>query len=49
MLSDAILVETNHYMNWRVYSQLAIETVGGTAHNLVKILEDTNDGNAAWK
>ena len=36
-------------MNRVVYLQLSVETVVVTAHNMIKIFEDTNNGNAAWK
>ena len=36
-------------MNWIVYSQLSVATVGGTAHHLVKIFEDTKNWNVVWK
>ena len=35
-------------MNRVVYSQLAVATVDGTAHHLVKQFEHIKDGNAAW-
>ena len=49
MLSDAIFAEKNQQTNHIVYPQLAMKTVGGTAHHLVKRFEDTKDGNAAWE
>ena len=36
-------------MNWIVYLQLAVATVGGKSHHIVKIFKDTKNGNAAWK
>ena len=49
MLSDTLLGEKNQQMNRIVYSQLAMETVGGIAHHLVKIFEDRKDENEDWK
>ena len=46
MLSYHIFAENNQHMNRVVCSQLAVETIRRTARCLVKIFEDTNNGNA---
>ena len=48
-LSDALFLEKNQHINHIIYSQLAVATVGGTAHHMVKISEDKKYGNAVWK
>ena len=35
-------------MNRVIYSQLEVETVGGTAHHLIKQHEDDMNGYGAW-
>ena len=49
VLPDALFEENKQYMNRIFYSQLAVATVGGTAHHLVKIFEDTKNWNVVWK
>ena len=49
MLIDGTYDDQNTQINWLVYSQVALETVGGTAHHLVKQHKDNNNGFAAWK
>ena len=36
LLTDATYAARNTQMNWVVYSHLAVETIGGTAHHLIK-------------
>ena len=38
MLADTLLAENNQHMNRVVYSELAVATVVGTYHRLVKSL-----------
>ena len=47
VLTDATDAGQNTQMNRVVYSQLAVATVGGTAHRLVKQHEDDNNGYGA--
>ena len=35
-------------MNKIIHSQLAAETIDGTAHHIVAQMSDTKDGHAAW-
>ena len=49
ILTDLTFSEQNPKMNAIVYSQLAVATVDGNAHHLVKQHEDTRDGYAAWQ
>jgi hypothetical protein len=49
ILSDLTFSEQNPKMNAIVYSQLAVATVDGNAHHLVKQHEDSRDGYAAWQ
>ena len=48
ILTDLTFSEQNPKMNAIVYSQLAVATVDGNAHHLVKQHEDKRDGYAAW-
>ncbi len=49
ILSDAKFSEQNPKMNAIVYSQVAVATVEGNVHHLVKQFEDTRDGHLAWR
>jgi hypothetical protein len=49
ILTDTKFSEQNPKMNAIVYSQLAVATVDGNAHHLVKQFEDTRDGHLAWQ
>ena len=47
MLTDAKCAAQNTQMNRVVYSQLAVATVGGTAHHIIKKYEDDKNGYGA--
>ncbi len=49
ILTDSKFSEQNPKMNAIVYSQLAVATVDGNAHHLVKQFEDMRDGHSAWQ
>ena len=44
LLTDATYAAQNTQMNWVVYSQLIVATIGGTAHHLIKQYEDNKNG-----
>jgi hypothetical protein len=48
ILTDNTYAKKNTMMNAIVYSQLAVATVDGNAHHLVKAFEESKDGNKAW-
>jgi hypothetical protein len=48
ILSDRQYATTHLRMNKIVFSQLAVATVDGTAHHLIKEHEENKDGHAAW-
>lgn len=48
VLNDAVFASRNPKMNAIVYSQLAVATVEGNAHHLIKQHEDEKSGHDAW-
>ena len=48
VLKDAKYPSQNTQINWVVYSKLAVATIGGTAHHLIKKDEDDKNGYGAW-
>lgn len=49
ILTDELFAKANPKMNAIVYSQLAVATVDGNCHHLIKRYEETRDGNKAWR
>ena len=48
VLKDATYDALNTQMNRVVYSQLEVETFGGTSHQLIKQHKDNKNGYGAW-
>jgi hypothetical protein len=46
--TDTVFAELNPMMSAIVYSQLAVATVDGNAHHLIKQFDDTKYGHQAW-
>ena len=48
LLTDATYAARNTQMKWVIYSHLAVETIGGTAHHPIKKHDGDKNGYGAW-